>query len=96
MVDGMAQKQRPEERIHPDTKNPLHFYDWFFNNYATEGMKILDTHLVLVAVEFLQISTNLTQDAKLTKNILTNLQKRYNDFVSRKFGCFKALTPNYQ
>jgi len=30
--------------IHP-TQKPIALYDWIFNNYATEGMKILDTHL---------------------------------------------------
>jgi site-specific DNA-methyltransferase (adenine-specific) len=31
-------------RIHP-TQKPMALYDWIFTNYATEGMKILDTHL---------------------------------------------------
>jgi len=32
------------DRIHP-TQKPVALYDWIFKNYATEGMKILDTHL---------------------------------------------------
>ena len=27
------------------TQKPVALYDWIFNKYATEGMKILDTHL---------------------------------------------------
>ena len=30
-------------RIHP-TQKPIPLYDWIFQNYATKGMKILDTH----------------------------------------------------
>ena len=33
-----------EDSIHP-TQKPIKLYDWIFKNYATEGMKILDTHL---------------------------------------------------
>lgn len=33
-----------EQRIHP-TQKPIKLYDWLLKNYATEGMKILDTHL---------------------------------------------------
>ena len=32
-----------EDKIHP-TQKPTKLYDWIFKNYATEGMKILDTH----------------------------------------------------
>lgn len=32
------------QRIHP-TQKSVKLYDWIFKNYATEGMKILDTHL---------------------------------------------------
>jgi site-specific DNA-methyltransferase (adenine-specific) len=31
------------ERIHP-TQKPIYLYDWILTKYATEGMKILDTH----------------------------------------------------
>jgi site-specific DNA-methyltransferase (adenine-specific) len=32
------------KKRHP-TQKPIKLYDWIFNNYATEGMKIIDTHL---------------------------------------------------
>jgi len=37
-------KRLNEKRIHP-TQKPIKLYDWIFKNYATEGMKILDTHV---------------------------------------------------
>ena len=44
--NGMIQgdMKNKEIRIHSCQK-PVALYDWIFNNYATEGMKILDTHL---------------------------------------------------
>jgi len=36
--------QDEKDRVHP-TQKPVALYDWIFKNYATEGMKILDTHL---------------------------------------------------
>jgi len=49
--DGVARYYRKniaqvnsEGRIHP-TQKPVTLYDWIFANYATPGMKILDTHL---------------------------------------------------
>jgi site-specific DNA-methyltransferase (adenine-specific) len=37
-------KQLNEDRIHP-TQKPVKLYDWILNQYASEGDKILDTHL---------------------------------------------------
>jgi site-specific DNA-methyltransferase (adenine-specific) len=43
-----------EKPMHP-TQKPVKLYDWILNKYATEGMKILDTHLgsgsIAIAVE---------------------------------------------
>ena len=33
-----------EGAIHP-TQKPVKLYDWIYKNYATEGMKVIDTHL---------------------------------------------------
>lgn len=33
-----------ENRIHP-TQKPVALYDFIYKNYATQGMKILDSHL---------------------------------------------------
>jgi site-specific DNA-methyltransferase (adenine-specific) len=47
-LDGTAKKfeRHPSQknRIHP-TQKPIELYDWIYKRYATEGMKILDTHL---------------------------------------------------
>ena len=44
--NGMLQAdmKNKEKRIHP-TQKPMKFYKWIFENYAKEGMRILDTHL---------------------------------------------------
>jgi site-specific DNA-methyltransferase (adenine-specific) len=43
---GMLQQnmKNKEQRIHP-TQKPVSLYKWLLKNYATEGDKILDTHL---------------------------------------------------
>ena len=44
--NGMIQgdMKNKESRIHP-TQKPIRLYDWLLQNYATSGMRILDTHL---------------------------------------------------
>ena len=44
--NGMLQENMKDKeiRIHP-TQKPVALYDWIYKNYATPGMKILDTHL---------------------------------------------------
>jgi site-specific DNA-methyltransferase (adenine-specific) len=37
-------KHNHTDKIHP-TQKPIELYSWIYKNYATEGMKILDTHL---------------------------------------------------
>lgn len=39
-----AEDDKTGGKIHP-TQKPVKLYDWIFANYATPGMKILDTHL---------------------------------------------------
>jgi len=43
---GMRQgdMKNKESRIHP-TQKPVKLYDWIFENYAENGMKVLDTHM---------------------------------------------------
>jgi site-specific DNA-methyltransferase (adenine-specific) len=36
--------QDEKDKIHP-TQKPVALYDWIYKNYATAGMKVIDTHL---------------------------------------------------
>ena len=44
--NGMLQQdmKNKEKRLHP-TQKPVALYDWIFEKYAKQGIKILDTHL---------------------------------------------------
>jgi site-specific DNA-methyltransferase (adenine-specific) len=44
--DGFRQGNMKDKefRIHP-TQKPVALYDWIYKNYATAGMKVIDTHL---------------------------------------------------
>ena len=70
-------------RIHP-TQKPIYLYDWIFKNYATEGMKILDTHLGSGSS---RISANKAKlnfvGCEIDKEYFDKSQKRYEDFVSQ-------------
>ena len=77
------QKQRPEERIHP-TQKPIALYDWIFNNYATEGMKILDTHLGSGSIRISANKAKLHFTAfEIDKEYYEKQNKRYSDFISQ-------------
>jgi len=77
------QKQRPEERIHP-TQKPIALYDWIFNNYATEGMKILDTHLGSGSSRISANKAKLNFTAfEIDTEYFNNQNKRYADFISQ-------------
>ncbi len=43
-VFEFAPQGKPGDRFHP-TQKPIELYDWIFANFASEGDKILDTHL---------------------------------------------------
>lgn len=76
-------KQLNEKRIHP-TQKPVKIYDWIFKNYASEGMKILDTHLGSGSS---RISANKYKlnfvGCEIDKEYFDKSQKRYDDFVSQ-------------
>jgi site-specific DNA-methyltransferase (adenine-specific) len=70
-------------RIHP-TQKPVKLYDWIFKNYATEGMKILDTHLGSGSSRISANKANLHfTGCEIDKEYFDKSQKRYNDFVSQ-------------
>lgn len=72
-----------EERIHP-TQKPVKLYDWIFNQYSTEGMKILDTHLGSGSS---RISANKNKlnfvGCEIDEDYFKKQNKRYADFISQ-------------
>ena len=72
-----------DNRIHP-TQKPITLYDWIFNKYATEGMKILDTHLGSGSS---RISANKAKlnfvGFEVDEDHFNNQNKRYADFFSQ-------------
>lgn len=74
-----------------ETKNKIHIcqkpiklYDWIFNKYATEGMKILDTHLGSGSSRISANKANLHfTGCEIDKEYFDKSCKRYNDFVSQ-------------
>lgn len=72
-----------ESKIHP-TQKPVQLYDWIFKNYATEGQKILDTHL---GSQSSRISANKNKlhftGFELDPDYFRDGNKRYEDHVSQ-------------
>ena len=70
-------------RIHP-TQKVIKLYDFIFNKYATEGMKILDTHLGSGSsrISANKYKLNFT-GCEIDKEYFDKSCKRYNDFVSQ-------------
>jgi site-specific DNA-methyltransferase (adenine-specific) len=70
-------------RIHP-TQKPIPLYDWIFQNYATEGMKIIDTHLGSGSS---RISANKYKlnfvGFEIDEEYFNKQEKRYADFASQ-------------
>lgn len=71
------------EKFHPTTK-PIKLYDWIFKNYATEGMKIIDTHLGSGSS---RISANKYKldfvGCEIDKEYFDKQNKQYADFISQ-------------
>ena len=83
--NGMLQQNMKEKemRIHP-TQKPVQLYDWIFKNYASEGQKILDTHL---GSQSSRISANKNKlhftGFELDPDYFRDGNKRYEDHVSQ-------------
>jgi site-specific DNA-methyltransferase (adenine-specific) len=71
------------DRIHP-TQKPVKLYDWIFKNYATEGMKILDTHL---GSQSSRISAHKNKmhfiGCELDSDYFADGNKRFENYVSQ-------------
>jgi site-specific DNA-methyltransferase (adenine-specific) len=72
-----------ESKIHP-TQKPVALYDWIFKRYASEGQKILDTHL---GSQSSRISANKNKlhftGFELDPDYFRDGNKRYEDHVSQ-------------
>jgi site-specific DNA-methyltransferase (adenine-specific) len=70
-------------KIHP-TQKPVKLYDWIFKNYATEGMKILDTHL---GSQSSRISAHKNKmhfvGCELDPDYFNDGNKRFDNYVSQ-------------
>ena len=70
-------------KIHP-TQKPTALYDWIFNKYATEGMKVLDTHLGSGSSRISANKANLHfVGCEIDEEYFNKSCKRYDDFISQ-------------
>lgn len=82
---GMIQHdmKNKEQRIHP-TQKPVALYDWIFNRFTTEGMKVLDTHLGSGSS---RVSANKYKldfvGCEIDKDYYNKQEKRYANFISQ-------------
>ena len=82
---GMLQGNMKEKeiRIHP-TQKPSALYDWVFSKYATEGMKILDTHLGSGSSRIAANKAKLNfVGFEIDEEYFNKQNKRYVDFSSQ-------------
>jgi site-specific DNA-methyltransferase (adenine-specific) len=70
------------QKIHI-TQKPIELYDWIFKNYATEGMKILDTHLG-------SGSSRIAAHKAKMNFVGCEIDKEYFDASNKRFNEFKA------
>lgn len=78
-----ATRTGDETKIHP-TQKPIKLYDWIFKNYATEGMKILDTHLGSGSSRIAANKANLNfVGFEIDEEYFTKSEQRYADFTSQ-------------
>jgi site-specific DNA-methyltransferase (adenine-specific) len=82
---GMLQgdMKNKEVRFHP-TQKPVALYDWIFNNYASEGQKILDTHLGSGSSRIAARKNKLNFTAcEIDKEYFDKQEQRYQTFISQ-------------
>ena len=69
--------------IHP-TQKPVNLYDWILTKYATEGMKILDTHLGSGSSRIAAYKHGLDfVGVELDEDYFKDHEKRFKNFVSQ-------------
>jgi len=69
--------------IHP-TQKPIKLYDWIFNNYASEGQAILDTHLGSGSSRIAAYKNKLNfVGCEIDKEYFDAADKRFKEFTSQ-------------
>jgi site-specific DNA-methyltransferase (adenine-specific) len=82
---GMLQKdmKNKEVRIHP-TQKPVGLYDWVFDRFAEEGMKVLDTHLGSGSSRISANKNNLDFTGfEIDNDYFEAQEKRYKQFTAQ-------------
>jgi site-specific DNA-methyltransferase (adenine-specific) len=81
---GANAKERGDiDRVHP-TQKPISLYDWIFNNYASEGQLILDTHLGSGSSRIAARKNKLNFTAcEIDKEYFDKQEQRYQTFISQ-------------
>jgi site-specific DNA-methyltransferase (adenine-specific) len=70
-------------KFHP-TQKPIYLYDWIFNKYATEGMKVLDTHLGSGSSRIAAHKAGLDFiGCEIDPDYFAAAEKRYKDFAAQ-------------
>jgi site-specific DNA-methyltransferase (adenine-specific) len=82
--NGLLQQNMKEKeiRIHP-TQKPVGLYDWIFNRFANEGMKILDTHLG-------SGSSRISADKAKLDFTGMEIDKEYFDLSEKRYQNYKS------
>jgi site-specific DNA-methyltransferase (adenine-specific) len=82
--NGLLQQNMKEKeiRIHP-TQKPVGLYDWIFNRFANEGMKILDTHLG-------SGSSRISADKAKLDFTGMEIDKEYFDLAEKRYQNYKS------
>ena len=80
---GLEGKTSASEKIHP-TQKPVKLYEWLLDNYASEGDKILDTHLGSGSIAIACHGRGFQLDAyEIDKDYYAATAKRIKDHVSQ-------------
>jgi site-specific DNA-methyltransferase (adenine-specific) len=90
---GMLQQdmKNKEIRIHP-TQKPVKLYEWLLKNYASEGQKILDTHLGSGSIAIALNNMNTIEKMNLTLTACELDEEYYNNSIKRIKKSINQLT----
>lgn len=84
-------KSSAKEKIHP-TQKPIELYEWLLKNYASEGNKILDTHLGSGSIAIALNNMNQIEKMNLTLTACELDAEYYEKAVERIKNQINQLT----